>query len=221
MYSNQNPCFTNLGYSASPFTGLIILIYVSVIMGADIRNNAIRNQIIVGHSKTTIYLSNLFACIICIAAVNLAYLILSSLTMPSGTFTPISFAWIFFNSILTVCLYISLYILLMMTTKNTVATLICGSALTLCSAMISQMIIHDVLIGNNVYQLFLLAFYPTGYDTLIANGFIKNFEIYISFKNIYFDAYKPLFFIFPLASICMSVAVTTAGVAIFKKSNLK
>ncbi|MDE6275992.1 MAG: hypothetical protein K2M75_05575 [Clostridia bacterium] len=221
MYSNSNPCFTNLGYSASPATGIIVLLYVSIIVGADLRNGTIRNQIIVGHSKTSIYLSNLFACLICIAPVNLAYLLLSLFTMPSETFTPTLFVWIFFNNILTILLYISLYILLMTTTKNTIATLICGSGLTACFVLISQTMIHDVLSGSSAYELLLVAFFPTGYDTLIANGFIRNFEIYIAFYDKYVDVFKPLFYLFPLISICMSALTTTAGIALFKKSNLK
>ena len=222
LYNSENPCFANFGYSASPITGLIILAFVSIFVGEEIRNNAIRNKIVIGYSKSKIYLSNLFACIICMTALNLVYLILSIITMPNGTFTLMRFIWVFFNNVLTISLYISIYTLMIMNTKNTVLTLIVGSGLAFCLWMLTQFHIHGVLTKeNSYYSLIALAFYPTGYDNLIAIGFINDFKVYLPFYHTHLDTFKPFYFLFPFISVCMTVLTAGIGSVIFKKSNLK
>ena len=222
MHVNGKSTFTNFGYSASPATGLIVLTYLCLIIGQDVKNNAIRNKIIIGYSKSEIYLSNLFAFAICISAVNAVYVFHSLLAMPNKTFTLLKFIWTIFNNIVAISFYVSLYLLIIMNTQNAVATLIFGSLLTLCAAIISQVIIHGVINGVNDFLLVLLTLYPTGFDTAIANGLIINSKIFVeSYYGTYLDVSKTLIYLCPLIAIGMTAVTASIGTKIFKRSNIK
>ncbi len=207
--------FINLGYCGSPLTGFVILVYVSVIIGEEFRTNAIRNKISIGHSKSKIYLSNLLAFSICALAVNLIFsLIFWSVTTKGDLISLIDSAydakgifWCLFLNALTIVFYVSIYNLIIMCTKNTVLSIICGVILTTCAYFISQLLIVEYQFESLIYL------YPTGIDTMIANG-IAIIHIYLFAKT----SFMPIFIV--LASPCMIALTNVIGVKIFKKSDI-
>ena len=60
-----------------PIPTLILAPLLSLHLGADYGNNTLRNKLIVGHTRTEVYLADLLACAAASAALDTAYLVLS------------------------------------------------------------------------------------------------------------------------------------------------
>ena len=112
------------------FIGLFIAIFVSIFVGKEYSDGIIRNKIIVGHSKISIYLSKLitsiFASILCemiyiIIVVVVGTLLSGRLKMPLG-----EFAMCMLNTFLIIIVYCSIYnFVAMICSEITVSTIIC------------------------------------------------------------------------------------------------
>lgn len=73
--SGEVPLIDNLFFSFSIFTGILLSAFVSLFLGTEYNDGTIRNKLVIGHTRASIYLSNLIVCtaagmIMC--AVNLA-----------------------------------------------------------------------------------------------------------------------------------------------------
>lgn len=221
-----NELLYNVGFCGSPLTGYLILTFISIIIGADFNNKTIHNKILIGHSKSKIYLSNVLAFSICAIVLNLVFL---CITIPtSRSIAVICLIDAIFNersydliakiilltvlyNIVSVTFYVSLYTLIIMNIKNTVASIICGLALNVVAIFFTWGFLacsNEEWFG---WVYILMYMQPVGLDALIANGDI-----------IMLGAESPLFFIFTTALLVILIAITTKiGIAIFNKSNIK
>ncbi len=199
----------NYGFCGSPFSGFLILIYLSVIIGNEFNNNAIRNKILIGHSKNKIYLSNVLACAVCSLAVNLIFILIALCLAPYEDLDAKIFLLILLNNILTVILYVSVYTLIIFITKNTTATIIIGGILTTTALLLSILLLGDIVNNSTVEWLYLMALYPTGIDVALTNLPLIKCAPFI------FLIYTPL------AMMIMIVLTTAIGMKIFNKANLK
>ena len=216
----------NTGLSGGPLTVVIMLIILSVIIGSDFKNNTIRNKIIIGHSKTKIYLSNVLAFSICAIALNLVYL---CVTFPISPYMLVTYVidaifhensiariaqtvvmTVFYN-IFTVTFIVSVYMLIIMNVKNTVVALICSIALNAVALITTSLIYYSNTYWVNVWLSGILYFYPTGINALIANG------------DVVLNSLDHPILILPITAIMviLTVVSTTVGAAIFKKSDIK
>lgn len=209
----------NIGLSGSPLTGVILLIILSVIMGSDFKYNTIRNKILIGYSKSKIYLSNVLAFSICAIVLKLVYLCITLPISPT-LLTIYLFDAIFHDdssvyiaqlivvstlyNILTVAFFVSTYSLIIMNIKNTAMSIICGIIINISSVLVTW-----TFADLNAFEL--LYFYPTGINAAIANGDIVTRSI---------D--QPALILAMTAAVTIAIAVTASvGAAIFDKSKIK
>ncbi|MDE5755543.1 MAG: hypothetical protein K2I23_00400 [Clostridia bacterium] len=210
---------SNYGLSGSPFTGIIIMLILCIIMNADFSNNAIRNKIIIGYSKEQIYASNLLAYFICVIALQFVYLCVtlpfffgwtfnSSLWNLFGDYIGQMLLWIALYNILTVAAYVSLYTAIIMNMKNALVSTVTGVVLNL----VAMFVTWYVMAGSNyAYEtLNLLNFYPTGIDTLIAFG-----------STILYSMMTTTYVVYIVIPIIWILLTAIIGLTVFKKSAIK
>ena len=106
----------------APIMGMISAIFVSLFIGAEYSDGTIRNKLIVGHKRTTIYMSNLVVCSIANVLFCLAYIVavMAFGNMQNGTFA-IGYGRVIFLTIcglLATISFTSIMTLLAMTNKN-------------------------------------------------------------------------------------------------------
>lgn len=202
----------DLGFNGSPFAGIIILIFVSVIIGANFKNNTIRNKISIGYSKSKIYLSNVLAFSICAVALHLIQYLLylayvKYFDVPASNIAR-DILWGTLNNILATILYVSIYTAMITNMRNTSSTIICGVLLSGFAVIISYYIMFRyVIIREEDIWLYFLTLFPTGLETVIT---IDLPSLYNITPQIY-----PL-----LITLIMIATVNAIGVKLFKKSNL-
>ena len=112
------------------FIGFFIAIFVSIFVGKEYSDGIIRNKIIVGHSKISIYLSKLITSIFASMLCELFYIIIVFTvgTLLSGKLQiPLrEFAMCMLNTFLIIIVYCSIYnFVAMICSEITVSTIIC------------------------------------------------------------------------------------------------
>lgn len=109
--------------------GFFIAVFTSLFVGTEYANGTIRNKIVIGHSRTSIYLSNLIISIVVGLLIELIYmLVVSTIAIPmfGKIQIPLSqFAFIIVDIIMIIIAYSSLFNLIgMICTDITVSTVI-------------------------------------------------------------------------------------------------
>ena len=109
--------------------GFFIAVFTSLFVGTEYANGTIRNKIVIGHSRTSIYLSNLIISIVVGLLIELIYmLVVSTIAIPmfGKMQIPLSqFAFIIVDIIMIIIAYSSLFNLIgMICTDVTVSTVI-------------------------------------------------------------------------------------------------
>ncbi len=217
--------YTLMGYL--PIPTLIAAPLLSVHLGADYSDNTLRNKLIVGHTRREVYLSDLLACMLAAAGLDALYLLLSSalclppilgvsgrlLRVPAGQML----AWAAV-ALLARMAYAALVKLLVTVLGNrtaaavTVLLLVVFSSLLCASAFGEIQYLQRGLAGeypveNGEARLrfwrFLVDLLPTGQ--------------YIQVSRL--DT--PHLWRMPLLSLIVIAASTGAGLAVFRKRDLK
>lgn len=112
--------------------GIISAIFISFFTGADYSDGTIRNKLIVGHSRSNVYFSNLITNIFAVFFMCLAYII-TVLLIGTAVIGSLDLGIdqtfkIFFSSFLLITAYCSVYTLLAMLCHNKAATAAIGTA---------------------------------------------------------------------------------------------
>ena len=119
---------SNYGLSGFPLQGVGVAIVTSIILGADFHNGTLRNKIILGQTRSNIYISNLLTIMIVSIAFNVVYMLLFfCISMPLfGSFasSASTILWVFVNGTLMMMAYSSIMTLIIMSTKHSTAAII-------------------------------------------------------------------------------------------------
>ena len=112
------------------YIGFFIAIFVSIFVGKEHSEGIIRNKIIVGHSRTSIFLSNLIISILVSLLCEMVYLVLVfivGIPLFGQIQMPLSqFVMVFLNTILIIISFCSIYnFISMICSEITISTTIC------------------------------------------------------------------------------------------------
>ena len=95
--SGEIPLIDNLFFSFSIFTGILLSAFISLFLGTEYSDGTIRNKLVIGHTRTSIYLSNLIVCtaagmIMCVINLAVSFAVglplMGSLTPRRGWYSP-------------------------------------------------------------------------------------------------------------------------------------
>ena len=225
----------NYGMFGFSLQGIGIAIVCSIILGTDFHNGTLRNKIILGQTRSNVYIANLLTTMIISIAFNVVYMFFFFIvTMPmfGGFVLPATTTlWVFINGSLMMLAYSSIMTLIVMTSKNSTASVITAFVLLFVGMLLFQYCriiveaqefipvnvldefgnITEEIIRNPRYPSpakkaffqFVLDFFPSGQSLQISNTeYAHTWQM-------------------ALYSIGLIGATTGAGILAFKKSNLK
>ena len=75
LESGYESTFDSYFFGFSLFTGVIAAVFVSLFVGKEYSDGTMRNKIVVGHTRSAIYLSNLVVNIVAALITHLAFLL--------------------------------------------------------------------------------------------------------------------------------------------------
>ncbi len=220
---------TNILSVSFPLQGLMLAVISCIIFLPDYHNSTIKNKLVIGHTKTQIYLSNYLSVAFISFALNVVYLLFFfALALPLYASHPnfsISATKILLSILdgtLMMFAYSAVITLVMMTSKNSFITLV-ATIVLLGTSILLIMLYKDVLnvpefifspacndyVPNSNYPdkslrhfcQFMLDFFPSGQSYQLADN-------------------NPRWQI-ALYSLLMIPASTYAGTIIFNKTNIK
>ena len=225
----------NYGVEWFPMQGVFIAILCSIIFSTDFHNGTLKNKIIMGHSRSAIYLANLLSTMIMSLALSLIYiLIFFVLGMPIlGKFTSSAstIIWYVVNGSLMLMTYSSIITLIVMNSKNSTASVIISALILTAGALLAyvmnyiasippfyldpdldefgKVIWHEIPNPDQpsktvqAFCRFITDVFPSGQSLQIASGsYAHNWQM-------------------ALYSLCLIPATSGAGIAIFKRANIK
>lgn len=108
------------------YFGIFIAFFVSIIVGKEYTEGFIRNKIITGHKRTSIYLANLILCVVAGIIANLVYttIVFFIGTKLFGTLQILSLQKIITYSSLIIIVYCTIYNLITMLCKDSSVSLV-------------------------------------------------------------------------------------------------
>lgn len=230
----------NILFGYTLLIGFVMAIFSSIFLGAEYSDGTIRNKLIVGHSRTNIYFSNLitnlaaafFMCLsFVVAALAVGIPLLGFLSMETGLALQL-----IFMSIMIIVAYCSIFTMLSMicSNKTTVAVVSILGTLILMMVAIDAMTrlsepefysgisIMDEA-GNMDYTSMPNPSFLTG-TKREAYQFIFDFippgqAMQVSSPDTDISIINPL--MMPLYSLFISVVTTLIGVMLFRRKDLK
>ena len=225
----------NYGIEWFPMQGVFIAILCSIIFSADFHNGTLKNKIIMGRSRSNIYLANLLTTMIMSLALSVIYLLIFfALGMPIlGKFTSSAstIIWMLVNGALMLMTYSSIMTFIVMNSKNSTASIIISALVLTAGALLAFLMNYIAsippfyldpdldefgkVIWNEIpnpdqpsetvqaFCRFITDFCPSGQSLQISSGeYAHNWQMM-------------------LYSLGLIPAITSAGIAIFKKANIK
>lgn len=226
----SNYVLTEKYFTMLPVMGIFFSVFVSLHIGTEYSDGAIRNKIIVGHNKTSIYLSNLIINLIASIPIIFAWFVSGFLGIPAfkmGTVTLAEFSKYLFLYILSATAWISILTFISMTISKKAESSVCSILLFLILLAISSTLynilcepqyISNMYIGGNGDDIILNPAYCGG-KTRIFFEFIVNFlptGQAIRITNI--DLTNP--FAMVIFSIIIILATTLCGCILFSKKDI-
>lgn len=210
-----------------PIPTLIVAPLLSVHLGADYSDNTLRNKLIVGHTRTEVYLADLLSCVLTAVTLDVLYLALAGILCiypvlgMSGVLLRVSpgqmLAWVAV-ALLARAAYAALVKLLVTalgnrTAASIAALLLVVGATLLCASAFSEIAhIERGLAGAYPVENAeaRLAFWHTLMDVLPTGQYIQVSRL---------DT--PNLWRMPLLSLAVTAASTGAGLLLFRRKDLK
>ena len=237
-YSGSVPSFESLLLIYALVIGFLMAAFVSLFVGTEYSDGTIRNKLIIGHTRVSIYLSNLTTCFAAGVMMCLAYLIpalaVSALLCRSdSTDFRMLLLMILYSFVLTLA-FTSLYTLAGMICQNKALTAVI-TILVICFFSVASIYISAKLNEPETYpEISALADGRTVTSARqVPNpGYVRGTqrEVY-QFLNDFLptgqsviltrgdtEASTPLL---PVYSACIAVAASGIGIFIFRKQDIK
>lgn len=218
----------------NPFAAALLAVVCSLFIGADYQNGTIRNKLVIGHPRSHVYLANLITVMVTALCMNLAAMaVFYPVTLPllgglAGTPKALLKIFIFGNLIMLV--YASLYTMVAMNTKSTVASLVITVTALIAMSFVSQYFISQ-LNAPLTYTEVTMNDLGEMISTTVPNPYRKSEAVLDCFRVLlnlfpsgqltilggeYFVSWQTL-----ISCLCLGGASAGAGIAIFSKLNLK
>lgn len=234
-YSNYRYIDTHY-FNLCPFLGIFTAIVISLFLGTEYSDGTIRNKLIVGHTRTAIYIANLITCFVISVAVTAALFIggLAGLFMPALDGWQMSVGWILIYILM--CLLYSavlaaIFTLIAMLSPNkagtVVITLVTFLALLICASSIYNMLSEEELISGMVITEKGMEISEPHPNPQYVGGMARQvlsaiLNILPTGPAIYIANLEITEPIFPsISAVLLTVVVTVIGLAVFRKKDLK
>lgn len=236
----------NYFFNYTMFAGILAAVFCSMFIGTEYSDGAIRNKLIVGHSRIAVYLSNYIISVAAILFMCIDYMVTALLIgIPLFGFFKMGFSTIlgFIGySIMMVLAYAGIFTLLAMLNSNkstnAVLSILLIIVMTFGASYISSRLAEPEM--ENIFSYSVSAFGEEGAEGIPDSGFEqrknpyylegKKREVY-EFMYDFLPPGQSMQFVqltacetawrWPLCSFAIAAVTTTAGVFLFRKKDLK
>lgn len=232
VYTLEHYYFMFLAY-----VGFFFAVVTSMFLGTEYSDGTIRNKLIVGHTRTNVYLANFIVAFVAELLIMCVWFISAFVGIPAlGFFTlsPVNLAGYFLICVLLVAAYAAIYTFIAMLSSSktmtvlvslglTIGLLLCASLLynalespetinTLSGISISGM---EAPVGETVAN----PSYIGGTLRLICNLLLDVLPTGQSVNLAFLKMQRPVTMM--LSSVAVTVGVTALGIALFLRKDLK
>lgn len=218
-----------------PAVGVVCAVFSSMYIGSDYSDGTVRNKLIVGHKRSSIYLSNLitvltvmiFSCVLYLISVSaLGFPFIKEITMDFKTAVTLILC-----SIPMIIAYSAIFTAISMTNQNkavvAIISIILAFGLFFAATLIRSMLEAEPMISTG-YEI-------TADGELIMGEYVPNPHYLTGMKRKLFEFLYDFLpsgqseqfmsgeysVIMPVYSLIITVVSTFAGIGIFKKKNIK
>ena len=213
--------FGLIGYL--PVPSLIAAPMLSIHLGTDYSDNTLRNKLITGHTRTSVYLADLLACAVAAVGLDLLYMLLASALCAypilgmAGTLLRVHLgqllAWIAVG-LLARAAWASLIKLLVTVLGSRTTASIAGLLLVAAASMVCAFGFHELeYLARHLDAVNWegrMAFWQLAMDTLPTGQYLQVSRL---------DT--PNLWRLPLLSLAVAAASTGAGLVFFQRKDLK
>lgn len=217
------------------FIGYVLALFCSLFFGTEYSDGTIRNKLIVGHQRSSIYLANLVIAFIAAIMMIIAYLvphcILGAMILDPMVAPVTAIIQLVFISIFTTAAFVSIYTMIsMVTTKKSVSIVICF--ILYCAMFYLVFNIYSKLEVPEFIQDFVVSANGVEFGDMVPNPMYlqpearKFYQFAMDFlpasqaiSICNFKVVHPV--VMSICSAAISIGITVLGIITFKKRNLK
>lgn len=232
---NEHHLFDDVLLNYVVFIGFCVPIFCSLFSGTEYSDGTIRNKLIVGHTRTSIYCSgwliSILAAVFMVLAFLLSYIVFASLFLEAPKASVGSMLFMMFISLFVITAYVSIFHMLsMLITKKSVSAVIC--LMSLIMLFVLAAIIKGKLDAPEFIQNYSLTMngvelsepepnpkYLQPEARRVYHFFLELLPSGQSIQVASWDVCHP--YLLMLYSAATSAAVTLFGIFSFKKKNIK
>lgn len=219
------------------FIGIFTAVFTALFLGTEYSDGAIRNKLVIGHSRTCLYLSGLILCfvsslIVC-AACTLAVLFLGIPLFGPPTKPLPQLLALLGTGFMVVAAFSGIFTMIaMLCTRKSITTILCtlGFFVLLFASMYVMLKLEEPEIHEGIYEITADGFiqqgepYPNPYYLRgTARAIFTFFRDFLPTGQGFQLAQQnmPPRAILPLYSLLITVGTTIVGILIFRKKDLK
>ncbi len=238
-----HPHFDNYLYTNCMFMSIVCAVFIGLFIGTEYSNGTIRNKIIVGHTRSAVYFSNLIVSTVAVIIMHLTNIV--TIVLIGGTLTgnremPISYLFtlglISIVTLIAMCAFFMLISMLIKSKSNASVIAIIISFVFLLSAMV----IYSSLKEPEYYSPYAVMYVDESGEVIEEKGTMQKNTHYIT--GIKREIYEFMYDFLPgcqmlqitqqeidvsesgvklpVYSLLIAVSATACGVFFFRRKNL-
>ncbi len=174
-------------FSFNVIGGILVAIFTTNFVGTEYGNGTLRNKLICGHSRASIYLSNLITCSLVAVAFDLVFIgavLLTGAIFLFSVTTPVeTVLYMMGTSLLLSVSFASVYTFITMNISNKSASAIVALSLKIWAFLITSNLSHKIANSSGVQKTilkFIYDFIPSGQAFQLTNlrGDLKTMCLY-------------------------------------------